>query len=137
MRDIKEYLLAFKIGKQKEKEEKKRLAIEKNKAYQKEYRLKKKEEREKQKKLLQLKEALQKVDEIINENNKQTFQTITIKIFNNPLIERDWNEDDLYHTREELENAEKEMQEEGKINWVIWDKIVESTKNKIFLKKVR
>ena len=131
MRDIKEYLLAFKIRKQKEKKEKKRLAIEKNKAYQKEYRLKKKEEREKQKKLLQLKEALQKVDEIINENNKPTFQTLTIKIFNNPLIERDWNEDDLYHTREELENAEKEMQEEGKINWPVFERLTKKLRKEL------
>ena len=32
------------------------------------------------------------------------------------------NESDLYHTREELQEAEK--RQEGKINWSVWDKLI-------------
>lgn len=36
---------------------------------------------------------------------------------------------DIYQSREELQEAEK--REEGKINWNIWDKVQEQTKNDI------
>ena len=36
---------------------------------------------------------------------------------------------DIYHTREELQEAEE--REEGKINWNIWDKVQEQTKQDI------
>jgi hypothetical protein len=38
------------------------------------------------------------------------------------LLERDTAEDDLYQTREELQEAEKRG--EGKINWDVWNSLV-------------
>lgn len=94
-------------------------------------RQKKKKEREKKKKaLLNLKkkktrEKIRK-EEIKREKEKET-QILTISrdfnVYNNKYIEREIADEDLYTTREELQEAEKRL--EGKINWNIWDELVQ------------
>ena len=50
----------------------------------------------------------------------------TLCIYNTKYIERYASDEDLYQTREELENAEKRG--EGKLNWKLLDKLIEETK---------
>lgn len=56
---------------------------------------------------------------------KQQTETIsrTIYIYNTKYVERFIGEDDLYNTREELEEAMP-----NNINWTLWDKLIEETK---------
>ena len=51
----------------------------------------------------------------------------TICIYNTKYIERYASDDDLYQTREELENAEP-----NNINWKLWDELVRQTKLQIY-----
>ena len=51
----------------------------------------------------------------------------TICIYNTKYIERYASDDDLYQTREELENAEP-----NNINWKLWDELVKQTKLQIY-----
>ena len=51
----------------------------------------------------------------------------TICIYNTKYIERYASDEDLYQTREELENAEP-----NNINWELWDKLVRQTKLQIY-----
>ena len=51
----------------------------------------------------------------------------TICIYNTKYIERYASDDDLYQTREELENAEP-----NNINWKLWDELVKKTKLQIY-----
>jgi hypothetical protein len=52
-----------------------------------------------------------------------------ITIYNSRYIERFIGEDDLYTTREELENAEP-----NNINWRLWDSIVNKTRKELNIK---
>lgn len=52
-----------------------------------------------------------------------------IGIYHSNFTERDRNEEDLYQTREELKQAE--TRGEGKINWSVWNKIVDETKEQL------
>lgn len=49
-----------------------------------------------------------------------------ITIYHTKYIERNTADDDLYTTREQLKEAEKNN--EGKINWELWQALVNSTK---------
>lgn len=51
----------------------------------------------------------------------------TIYIYNTKYIERYASDDDLYQTREELEDAEP-----NNINWKLWDELVKQTKLQIY-----
>ena len=51
----------------------------------------------------------------------------TICIYNTKYIERYASDEDLYQTREELENAEP-----NNINWELWDELVRQTKLQIY-----
>ena len=51
----------------------------------------------------------------------------TICIYNTKYIERYASDDDLYQTREELEDAEPNC-----INWKLWDELVKQTKLQIY-----
>ena len=51
----------------------------------------------------------------------------TICIYNTKYIERYASDEDLYQTREELENAEP-----NNINWKLWDELVKQTKLQIW-----
>lgn len=51
----------------------------------------------------------------------------TICIYNTKYIERYASDEDLYQTREELENAEP-----NNINWKLWDELVRQTKLQIY-----
>lgn len=51
----------------------------------------------------------------------------TICIYNTKYIERYASDDDLYQTREELEDAEP-----NNINWELWDELVKQTKFQIY-----
>ena len=51
----------------------------------------------------------------------------TICIYNTKYIERYASDEDLYQTREELENAEP-----NNINWKLWDELVRQTKIQIY-----
>lgn len=53
---------------------------------------------------------------------------ITIPISVQRWIEKQPSEEDLYLTRQELQEAEQRG--EGKINWSLWDELVEKTKHK-------
>lgn len=58
-------------------------------------------------------------------NIKQTPETpikytYSLTIYQSPLIERFPDEEDLYHTREEIDNDDS-----GSINWEVLDKIIE------------
>ena len=52
-----------------------------------------------------------------------------ITIYNSRYIEKFIGEDDLYTTREELENAEP-----NNINWRLWDSIVNKTRKELNIK---
>lgn len=60
----------------------------------------------------------------------QTEFSRTICIYNTKYIERYASDEDLYQTREELEDAEKRG--EGKLNWKLLDKLIEQTKLQIY-----
>ena len=51
----------------------------------------------------------------------------TICIYNTKYIERYASDDDLYQTRDELEDAEPNC-----INWKLWDELVRKTKLQIY-----
>lgn len=51
----------------------------------------------------------------------------TICIYNTKYIERYASDEDLYQTREELEDAEP-----NNINWELWDELVRQTKLQIY-----
>ena len=51
----------------------------------------------------------------------------TICIYNTKYIERYASDEDLYQTREELEDAEP-----NNINWELWDELVRKTKLQIY-----
>lgn len=49
----------------------------------------------------------------------------------NPFLERARNECDLYLTREELQEAERDPNESGRINWEKWDELISKTRGKL------
>lgn len=57
----------------------------------------------------------------------QIESTRFISIYNTKYIERYASDDDLYQTREELEDAEPNC-----INWELWDELVRQTKLQIY-----
>lgn len=64
-------------------------------------------------------------------NIKQTPETpikytYSLTIYQSPLIERFPDEEDLYHTREEIDNDDS-----GSINWEIWDKLIDKYRKQI------
>lgn len=63
----------------------------------------------------------------INRSQKQN-------IWHNPLIEPITRETALFLTREELQEAEKDPEETGRINWDVWDRLVDEFRknNNIF-----
>lgn len=57
----------------------------------------------------------------------QIESTRFISVYNTKYIERYASDEDLYQTREELEDAEP-----NNINWKLWDKLVRQTKLQIY-----
>ena len=53
----------------------------------------------------------------------------TISIYNSKYVERFADENELYTTREELKEAEENN--EGKINWELWQTLVNSTRQEL------
>ena len=98
-------------------------------------------EKRKQEERLKYKKASQSVkkalaDKLSTKDNKlaqkaqeqpQIEFSRTIYIYNTKYIERYASDDDLYQTREELENAEPNC-----INWKLWDELVKQTKLQIY-----
>lgn len=60
----------------------------------------------------------------------QIESTRFISVYNTKYIERYASDEDLYQTREELEDAEKRG--DGKLNWKLLDKLIEETKLQIY-----
>ena len=70
-----------------------------------------------------------KQDKIAQKAQEQQIEALsrTICIYNTKYIERYASDDDLYQTREELEDAEP-----NNINWELWDELVRQTKLQIY-----
>ncbi len=87
-------------------------------------------------------EKKQKAEEIINsfkqlapEPPKQVIEqtSITITVYNNPLIEKlDWNDDELYSMDDLLHIEQRYPNEEGRINWKAFEELTNKTRNKIY-----
>lgn len=81
----------------------------------------------------QIKKQLQKKFEKEQQLKQQQKEAEEEIIINIPIgvqrwIEKQPSEEDLYLTRQELQEAEQRG--EGKINWNLWDELVEKTKHK-------
>lgn len=61
-------------------------------------------------------------------NTSSPFNSRDFNVYNNKYIEREIADEVLYTTRHELQEAEKRG--EGKINWDIWDKLLQNNQNK-------
>lgn len=97
----------------------------------------KKKEREKQR----YKKASESIKKALNDKSikeqkqsqqkplKQVKRVISISIYNSNLIEREQREEDLFQTREELQQWEKENYQ--CINWDVWDRLVKEGREKI------
>lgn len=106
----------------------------------------------KQQQTLQLRQALYKKADIIikkafQEEKKKRLEQLQLLIKQKPqeevkiqrtlpplhiygqMIERDTNEEELYQTVEELREAEERG--EGKIQWEVWDKLIEKTQKEL------
>lgn len=59
---------------------------------------------------------------------KQVKITFSLSIYNSNLIERETAEEDLYQTREELQQWERENY--PCINWDLWDRLVQEFRRK-------
>jgi len=53
----------------------------------------------------------------------------TIIIYHTRYVSKGFDDSELYNTREQLKEAEERY--EGRINWNLWDKLVEQTKKMI------
>lgn len=58
-------------------------------------------------------------------------QSRYLGIRSNPFLERARNECDLYLTREELQEAERDPNESGRINWEKWDELISKSRTKL------
>lgn len=97
----------------------------------------KKKEREKQR----YKKASESIKKALNDKSikeqkqsqqkplKQVKRVISISIYNSNLIEREQREEDLFQTREELQQWEKENYQ--CINWDVFDRLVKEGREKI------
>lgn len=73
-----------------------------------------------------------KEQEKTSQNNwKQQTEPIsrTICIYNTRYVERFADENELYQTREQLKEAEQRG--EGKINWTLWQELVNKTRQEL------
>ncbi len=109
-------------------------AIEKQKRLQQQEKQKAKQKQIKAQEQLRKKKHKQHQAKLEKEAQKAQEQQIevisrTICIYNTKYIERFIGEDDLYTTREELENAEP-----NNINWRLWDSIVNKTRKELNIK---
>lgn len=69
----------------------------------------------------QTKKQLKKVSKKVEQTPEKPLKyTYSLTIYQSPLIERFPDEEDLYHTREEIDNDDS-----GSINWEVLDKIIE------------
>lgn len=77
-------------------------------------------------KQLKREKALEKKKELEKEKQNllltQAKRVFNVYLKHTKTLERDTAEDDLYQTREELQEAEKRG--EGKINWDVWNSLV-------------
>ena len=76
-----------------------------------------------------IKQALKekkKKEEPVKQQSKLTYKVTT---YTSPLYERYTYEGDLYQTREELMEAED--RNEGKINWRVWNMLVDKLRNNL------
>lgn len=78
----------------------------------------------------QLQKKFKKEQQLKQQQQKEAEEEIiiTIPISVQRWIEKQPSEEDLYLTRQELQEAEQRG--EGKINWNLWDELVEKTKHK-------
>lgn len=114
-------------------ESRERQARKKEKLKQDKYKLNLQQERQfrlEQKTLLQ-QEKLKKMEELYllaqKPSQKQNKQPPSkLKTYHSTTIERFSSDDELYTTREQLMEAEDRG--EGKINWSVWDRLVEESK---------
>lgn len=132
LRDINKMMEESRIRKQKEKEKKKKERIQNYKELCKQANqlLKQAKEEEKKKKMEQLQALVPKRSQ--KPLNEATEPHITISrttVYHNNFVERENGEKDLYTTREKLKEAEERC--EGRINWELWDKLVEKTRKEI------
>lgn len=68
----------------------------------------------------QEKKALKRLEKYVYRSQR------TIIIYNSRYVDRFQADDEVYKTREELKQAEE--RNEGKIQWEVWDKLIEKTK---------
>ena len=97
------------------------------------------QEKRKQEEQLKYKKASQSVkkalaDKLSTDKEKtsqkaQEQPKITFRVYNTRYIERFADENELYTTREQLKEAEKNN--EGKINWELWQTLVNSTRQEL------
>lgn len=105
-------------------------ALQREKRKRKEEALQRKKEaleRKKNKELTIIKQQQQKVDRRLENSIYEAQRTIII--YRTKYVERCPSDDELYNTREELMEAEERY--EGRINWTMFDKLVEQTKKMI------
>lgn len=91
-------------------------------------RREKKEQQKRIKLLRKRQEEKQKEEEKKKEEEVHTISR-TIVIYSTRYIERFSSYEDLYTTREELQEAEERL--EGRIKWDVWDKIIAETRKLI------
>lgn len=120
---IREYLQGEKERRLKQREKQQQ---QKHKLQQQEYKRKQqhKQHQRKQEKQEQYKQEQQQ--------RQQQIKLIraTLKIYKSTnLIDRATPEDEIYSTREEIQQAEERY--EGKINWTLWNLLVNKTRNEL------
>lgn len=54
------------------------------------------------------------------------------KYYNTSLIERFISDGNMYETVDELKASENDPEESGRINWDVWDKVVQDTREQVF-----
>lgn len=119
--ELKEYLQAFKEKKLKDEENKKKKLKEERLQLQKQ----KNAHRRLQKLIAEEHQAKAEKDAL------RAFKCslLSFRIYQTNLIERGFVEDELYTTREELQDAEDRG--EGKLNWATFDDLVKKTKESL------
>ena len=54
------------------------------------------------------------------------------KYYNTSLIERFISDGNMYETVDELKASENDPEESGRINWEVWDRVVQDTREQVF-----
>lgn len=131
IRTSEELKAMFLQSKQRKERERQQKRLEKQKQYQRlckeaDRLLKEEQERAKRERMEQLQALAKKTPQKALKQPQIEFE---MHIYNSNLIEREPNDRDLYQTREELMQWEKENWH--CINWSKWDEIVNNTRHKL------